>query len=162
MEDEAFIGNGVYGECKIKTYKRLGINVVEKQLKVGDIDMLYHEAQYIQMFAYRCIPHFFGVKLDAKALALVMELVGEANKSITVHTLLFSHHQKNMKSNLCTKDWFSICYDIVDALIFIHNKVYLHCYVKTDNASFYRKIVNHLRGDFFIKMAHIFLKDGGL
>ena len=93
--------------------------------------MLYHEAQYIQMFAHRCISHFFGVKLDAKPLALVMEFLGEANKSITVHKLLFSHHCKNMKSNLCMKDWFSICYDIVDALNFFHNKGCLHCDVKT-------------------------------
>ena len=38
IEDDAIIGSGVYGECKTKTYKRLGINVVEKELKGGDID----------------------------------------------------------------------------------------------------------------------------
>ena len=139
IEDDAIIGSGVYGECKIKTYKRLGINVVEKQLKGGDIDMLYREAQYIQMFAHRCIPHLFGVKLDAKPLALVMEFLGEANKSVTIHKLLFSHHHKIMKSNLCMKDWFFICYDIVDALNFIHNKGYLHCDVKTDNVIIFQK-----------------------
>ena len=94
IEDDAIIGSGVYGECKTKTYKQLGINVVEKQLKGGDIDMLYCEAQYIQMFAHRCIPHLFGVKLAAKPLALVMEFLGGANKSITIHKLLFSHHHK--------------------------------------------------------------------
>lgn len=139
IEDDAIIGNGVYGECKIKTYKRLGINVVEKQLKGGNIDMLYREAQYIQMFAHRCIPHLFGVKLDAKLLALVMEFLGEGNKSMTVHKVLFSPLYKSMKSSLCMKDWLSICYDIVDALNFIHNKGYLHCDVKTDNVIIFQR-----------------------
>ena len=139
IEDDAIIGSGVHGECKIKTYKRLGINVVEKQLKGEDIDMLYREAQYIQMFAHRCIPHLFGVKLDAKPLALVMEFLGEANKSITIHKLLFSHHHKSMKSNLCMKDWFSVCYDIVDALSFIHNKDIYTVMLRQTMSSYSRK-----------------------
>ena len=37
------------------------------------------------------------------------------------------------------KDWLSICYDIVDALNFIHNKGYLHCDVRSDNVIIFQK-----------------------
>ena len=39
--------------------------------------MLYREAQYMQLFAHRCIPHLFGVKVDEKPLALIMEFRGK-------------------------------------------------------------------------------------
>ena len=138
IEEDAIIGSGVYGECKIKTYKRLGINVVEKQLKGENIDMLYRE-EYVQMFAHRCIPHLFVVKLESKPLAFVVEFLGEANKSITIHKLLSSHHHKSMKFNLCMKDWFSVCYDIVDALNFIQNKDIYTVILRQTMSSYSRK-----------------------
>ena len=99
--------------------------------------MLYREAQYIQMYAHRCIPHLFGVKLDAKPLALVMGFLGEPTNQSQFIT--FFPSPQSMKSNLCMKDWFSICYDIVDALNFIHNTGYSHCDVKTDNVIIFQK-----------------------
>ena len=106
---------------------------MEKQLIEGNIDMLYREAQYMQLFAHRCIPHLFGVKVDEKPLALIMEFLGKDNKSLTIHKLLYSPFSKGLKSELCVKDWLSISFDITDALSYIHSKGYLHCDIKTDN-----------------------------
>jgi nucleoside diphosphate kinase len=49
------IGSGVFGNCFLKAFTRLGINVVEKQLKQlnnGDIDQLYNEAKHMQVFSH--------------------------------------------------------------------------------------------------------------
>lgn len=124
----------------IRKFKRLGINVVEKQLIDGNIDMLYREAKYMQMFAHKCIPHLFGVKVTEKQLALVMEFIGEGSQSLTVHKLLCSP-PKSIQLEMCMKDWLSISFDILDALDFIHKKGYLHCDIKTDNV-----LVFHNRG----------------
>ncbi len=42
------IGNGVFANCFLKKFKRLGINVVEKQLIDNNIAMLYKEALSMQ------------------------------------------------------------------------------------------------------------------
>ena len=39
----------------------------------------------------------------------------------------------NVLGSMSVSDWFSICYDIVDALKHLHQKRYRHCDIKTNN-----------------------------
>ena len=127
------IGGGVFGNCYLKKFTRLSKNVVEKQLIDGNIDVLYKEAQYMQMFSHRCIPHLFGIQVEKNPLSLVMEFVGENSQSMTVHKLLFDSNAAKIRSSMSLKDWLCVCYDITDALDYMHQKGYLHCDLKTDN-----------------------------
>ena len=129
--DSKGIGSGVFSDCFIRKFKRLGINVVEKQIPDADIDMLYREARYLQLFSHSCIPHLFGVKIDEIPLAIIIEFIGEGIESLTVHKLLFSLDK--IRLAMSSKSWLSICCDITEALDHIHKKGFLHCDLKTDN-----------------------------
>ena len=45
------IGNDVYGNCFLRTFKRLQIPVVEKQLIDSTVDLLYKEAIFMQQLS---------------------------------------------------------------------------------------------------------------
>ena len=124
------IGGGVFGNCYLKKFTRLGINVVEKQLIDGNIDVLYKEAQRMEMFSHRCIPLLFGIQVEKNPLSLVMEFVGENSQSMTVHKLLFDSNATKIRSSMSIKYWLCVCYDTTDALDYMHQKGYLHCYLK--------------------------------
>ena len=127
------IGNGVFGNCFLKKFKRLGINVVEKQLIDNSIDMLYKEALSMQKFSHRCIPLLLGVQLEKKPMSLVMQFIGENNKSTTVFKLLFDSQYEHQALEMSTKTWLCVCYDITDALDHMHQRGYLHCDLKSNN-----------------------------
>ena len=127
------IGNGVYGDCFLRKFKRLGIQIVEKQLIDNNIDMLYREALSMQKFSHRCIPLLLGVQLEKKPISLIMEFIGENNKSITVFKLLYDPQHKHQASEMSEKKWLCVCYDITDALDHMHQKGYLHCDLKSNN-----------------------------
>jgi serine/threonine protein kinase len=131
--DAGSIGNGVYGKCYLRKFKRLGINVVQKQLIDSNIDMLYKEASFMQQFSHRCIPLLLGIQLEKKPVSLIMEFIGENSKSITVFKLLFDPHCEHLASEMSTETWLCICYDITDALDHMHQRGYLHCDLKTNN-----------------------------
>ena len=127
------IGNGVYGNCFLKEFKRFGITVVEKQLIDNNTDMLYKEALSMQKFSHRCIPMLLGVQLEKKPVSLVMQFIGQNNKSITVFKLLFDPQYEHQALEMSTKTWLRICYDITDALDHMHQRGYLHCDLKSNN-----------------------------
>jgi hypothetical protein len=58
------IGNGVFGNCFLKKFIRLGITVVEKQLTDSTADMLYKEEICLPKLSHICIPLLLGVQLD--------------------------------------------------------------------------------------------------
>ena len=120
------IGKGVYGNCFLKELKRFGITVVEKQLIDNNTDMLYKEALSMQKFSHRCIPMLLGVQLEKKPVSLVMQFIGQNNKSITVFKLLFDPQYGHQALEMSTKTWLRICYDITDALDHMHQRGFLH------------------------------------
>ena len=127
------IGNGVYGNCFLRTFKRLKIPVVEKQLIDSTLDLLYKEAMFMQKLSHRCIPLLLGVQLERKPISLIMQFIGENRKSITIFKLLFDPLYQHQTSKMSTKTWLRICYDIADALDHMHQKGYLHCDLKSNN-----------------------------
>jgi serine/threonine protein kinase len=133
--DAGSIGNGVFGNCFLRKFKRLGINIVEKQLIDTDnnVDMLYKEASFMQKFSHICIPLLLGIQLEKKPVSLIMEFIGENSKSITVFKLLFDPHYEHQASEMSTETWLCICYDITDALDHMHQRGYLHCDLKSNN-----------------------------
>ena len=48
------IGAGSYGQCILKRFLRLGIQVVEKLLHDSNLAHIYQEAYYMQLFSHRC------------------------------------------------------------------------------------------------------------
>ena len=127
------IGKGVYGNCFLRKFKRLGITVVEKQLTDNNTRMLYQEALSMQKFSHRCIPMLLGIQLEKKPVSLVMQFIGQNNKSITVFKLLFDPQYEHQALDMSTKTWLCICYDITDALDHMHQRGYLHCDIKSNN-----------------------------
>ena len=61
-----------------------------------------------------------------------MEFVGRGTESMTLHRLFDPVFDKQ-KSEMSLPKWFRVCYDIADALNYIHEKGYLHCDLKSNN-----------------------------
>ena len=127
------IGAGSYGQCILKMFLRLGIQVVEKQLHDSNLAHIYQEAYYMQLFSHRCVPHLLGVQVKSKPFSIVMEFHGYGIESLTIHKILFDIKFENVLFTMSCGDWFRVCYDITDALSHLHQKEYLHCDLKTDN-----------------------------
>ena len=117
----------------LRRFKRLGINVVEKQLVDNSINLLYKEASFMQKFSHRHIPLLFSIQLEKKPVSLIMQFIGENSKSTTVFKLLYDPHYQHQAAELSIKSWLCICYDITDALDHMHQRGYLHCDLKSNN-----------------------------
>ena len=127
------LGEGSFGKCFSKIYKRMGIPVVEKQIIDGNIYEIIKEAQIMQALVHPNIPTILRVQIEEPPFSIIMEYLGEANTSFTVHSLL-----QNTNS-LEKKDWVKISYNVADALNHIHKKGFLHCDLKTNNVVVYKK-----------------------
>ena len=127
------LGEGSFGKCFSKIYKRMGIPVVEKQITDGNIYEIIKEAQIMQALVHPNIPTILRVQIEEPPFSIIMEYLGEANTSFTVHSLL-----QNTNS-LEKEDWVKISYNVADALNHIHKKGFLHCDLKTNNVVVYKK-----------------------
>jgi len=78
------------------------IVVVEKQMIHGNIHEIIKEAQMMQALVHPNIPTILGVQIEEEPLSIIMEYLGEANTSLTVHSLL----QKT--TSLEKNDWVRI------------------------------------------------------
>ncbi|CAB3976868.1 probable serine threonine- kinase DDB_G0271538 [Paramuricea clavata] len=136
MPTTCIVGAGSYGQCVVKRFTRLGIEVIEKKLHEGSLEEVYREAHYMQLFSHRCVPHLLGIQFEDKPFSIVMEFVGENLESITIQKLLYDK-LKNVV--LSTNDCFQVCYDIVDALHHLHQIGYLHCDLKANNVLVHKK-----------------------
>ena len=56
------VGSGTYGDCFLKTFKKFGINVVEKKLPT-DLKAVVNEAQCMNTLTHASIPYLLGSKL---------------------------------------------------------------------------------------------------
>ena len=119
--------------ASLKKFIRLGITVVEKQLTDSTADMLYKEAIFLPKLSHICIPLLLGVQLDKKPISLIMQFIGENSQSITVFKLLFDSLYQHQASEMSTKTWLCICYDITDVLDHMYQRGYLHCGLKSNN-----------------------------
>ena len=66
----------------------MGIPVVEKQIIDGNMHEIIKEAQIMQALVHPNIPTILGVQIEEEPFAIIMEYLGEANTSFTVHSLL--------------------------------------------------------------------------
>ena len=137
--DGSVVGAGTYGQCVVKVFTRLGIQVIEKQLHEGSLDEIYREAHYIQLFAHQCVPHLLGIQVEKKPFSIVMQFLGENLESMTIHKLLHNSKFNDIFLSLSVSDWFQVCYDIVDALHHLHQTGFLHCDLKANNVLVFKK-----------------------
>lgn len=108
-------------------------SVVEKQIIDGNIHEIIKEAQTMQALVHPNIPTILGVQIEEKPYGIIMEYLGEANTSFTVHDLL---HETN---SLEKKDWVKISHNGADALNHVHKKGFLHCDLKSNNVIVFKK-----------------------
>ena len=97
------IGNGVYGNCFLRTFKRLNIPVFEKQLIDSTVDLLYKEAMFNQKLSHICNPLLLGVQLERKPISLIMQFIGENRMTITIFKFLFDPLYKHQAKKMSTK-----------------------------------------------------------
>lgn len=121
------LGEGSYGKCFLKTYKRLDIQVVEKQMADVNIPELLKEVRIMQTLVHPNIPTVLGVQLENKPYSIIMEFVGKAGSSLTINKLLQNVYK------LGKKEWIIISYTVADALNYMHKKGFLHCDLKGNN-----------------------------
>lgn len=121
------LGSGSYGRCYLKTYTRLGIQIVEKQICDSSLPDIMKEVQIMQILVHANIPTVIGIQCEAKPFSIIMEYIGDGNSSTTLDKLI------KLRSKLGCKDWLSILYNVTDALHYMHTKGFLHCDLKTNN-----------------------------
>ena len=131
--ESPIVGEGTFGECHLKKYLRFNISVIEKKLKDSDLPSLNKEAHYMQLFSHRCVPHLIGIQTKIQPYSIVMEFLGHGTQSMTVHRSLFDAAFNEQKLIMSIPNWFRVCYDVGDALHYIHEKGYLHCDLKSNN-----------------------------
>lgn len=101
---------------------------MEKQLSDNSsISDITRETQIMQLLAHPNIPTVLGVQLERKPYSIVMEFIGEAKSSMTIHQLIQS------KLEMDKVEWMKISYTVADALGYIHNMGFLHCDLKSNN-----------------------------
>ena len=88
-EKELILGQGSYGRCILKSFKRLNVLVVEKQCLMQSIKEMVKEAQIMQTLTHKNIPAIIGIQLEREPISLVMEFKGEENTSATVSILFY-------------------------------------------------------------------------
>ena len=109
--------------------------VLEKQLPTSDLKAVINEAKCMNILTHPNIPQLLGVQVACKPYSLIMEFIGEDNKSSTVHQLL--QESSPQGSPLLIGEWISVCVDIVTAVTHMHSKGYLH--LKTNNVLVWKK-----------------------
>ena len=67
--------------------------VLEKQLPTSDLKAVINEAKCMNILTHPNIPQLLGVEVACKPYSLIMEFIGEDNKSSTVHQLTFSQRK---------------------------------------------------------------------
>ena len=144
------IGSGSFGQCRTWYYPRFDINIVEKIMPDSNETTVYKEALYQQIFAHRCVPHVFGINNTKKPYSLFMEFVGKDLQSLTIHKLLYDKQSMDIMGSMTVPDWFRVCYDIADALQYIHEKGFLHCDIKTNNV-----LVSHHKNGYLIDFGKV-------
>lgn len=137
LNKDIHIGCGTFGECTLKLYKRFNLVVLEKQLPTSDLKAVINEAKCMNILTHPNIPQLLGVQVACKPYSLIMEFIGEDNKSSTVHQLL--QESSPQGSPLLIGEWISVCVDIVKAVTHMHSKGYLHCDLKTNNVLVWKK-----------------------
>ena len=110
---------------------------LEKQLPTSDLKAVINEAKRMNILTHPNIPQLLGVQVACKPYSLIMEFIGEDNKSSTVHQLL--QESSPQGSPLLIGEWISVCVDIVKAVTRMHSKGYLHCDLKTNNVLVWKK-----------------------
>ncbi|KAK2558805.1 hypothetical protein P5673_019020 [Acropora cervicornis] len=86
--NEILLGEGSYGHCLLRHYKRLNIKVVEKQSLLHDTKEILKEAHIMQALSHKNIPTILGVQIQKSPMSLVIEFIGEHDTSITLSKLL--------------------------------------------------------------------------
>ena len=111
---------------------------------------VYNEAQYQQIFAHRCVPRVFGINNTKKPYSLFMEFFGKDLQSLTIHKLLYDKQFMDIMGSMTVPYWFRVCYDIADALQYIHEKGFLHCDIKINNV-----LVSHHKNGYLIEFGKL-------
>lgn len=124
------LGEGSYGKCFLKRYNRLGIDVVEKQFSdTSSINDIIKETQMMQILVHPNIPTVLGMQLEKKPFSIVMEFIGTASSSVTVHQLLNDEQCQKLEKT----EWVKLSYCVADALGYVHKMGFLHCDLKSNN-----------------------------
>ena len=98
--NEILLGEGSYGHCLLRHYKRLNIKVVEKQSLLHDTKEILKEAHIMQALSHKNIPTILGVQIQKSPMSLVIEFIGEHDTSITLSKLLSCDNYQEAVNNL--------------------------------------------------------------
>lgn len=102
---------------------------MEKQFsEISSINDITKETQIMQFLVHPNIPTVLGMQLEEKPFSIVMEFIGEASYSVTLHQLLTDESQKLEKA-----EWVKLLYNVADALGYVHKMGFLHCDLKSNN-----------------------------
>ena len=93
LNKDIHIDCGIFGECTSKLYKHFNLVVLEKKLPTSDLKAVINEAKCMNILTHPNIPQLLGVQVACKPYSLIMEFIGEDNKSSTVHQLTFSQRK---------------------------------------------------------------------
>ena len=108
VDEEGLLGEGSFGQCFIRTYTRLNIQVIEKKKcwqAVQEISLRKHKLCI-------CFPNIIfqtilGVQFDQHPFSIVMQFIGNNYLLSTVYHLLQQHDV-----HLRKRDWIKISFNV--------------------------------------------------
>ena len=111
---------GVFGEIRLARINYMGISCAKKLIRGSFADIRAEALVMHHVSGNSCFPYFFGLQ---KPGALLMEFVSGRKTLNAPPTTLSSVLGKKV---LFKKDWYSVCRQLVDGLMFLHDKGILH------------------------------------
>lgn len=125
------VGEGSYGTCELKMYRGNIPVVVKTYMQNVPKDEVVGEAIAIfslqRPYHHPCLPFLFGVHIRDKPYFLVTQFFG---KDQTSHTIASAIEASILKT---ASEWFAFLDKLVQAVVFVHSKGWLHNDIKRDN-----------------------------
>ena len=131
IDESSVVGSGTFGSCFSAVY-RSNLSVLVKVIKTKDSSRarqeVIHEAEVIANLGdHSGIPHLFGVCIDKAPFYLVLQQHTVEGNSLTLSKAVATGFIKN------TSECIKVLKEICEALMFVHNRGYLHNDLKGNN-----------------------------
>ena len=124
------LGSGCFGQCTL--YYLSQVRISAKSLFADEYSHFIHECNIISTFCHPNVVFLLGICQKPRLILTIFHGI-EENKSLTLHSAIYSrkHAEDDRKGHV--ENWTIIMSQLISGLIHIHSKEILHNDLKCDN-----------------------------